>query len=158
MPRTLSYAGLFLLAALFAGCGQSGVATAKPDVPVTVTLRALDEPVPGEVVRLQARVTTRVDAEDLSLRIEAPEGLSFLDGRTQWQGSLPADESRGLEVDLVVPESGRHTVTATAVLRFPGGRFSAQDTYTVGPEAATRRPAGGVEIRRRDGVVEYGAE
>jgi len=158
MPRTLFQAALLLVAALSAGCSPSEKATAKPGVPLTVTLSALNEAAPGEVIRLRAVIETRVNAEHLTLRIEPPQGFSFLDGTAQWQGSLSAGATRTLEVELVVPETSRHTVIATGTLRFQGGRFSARDSYTVGPAATTKSPAGGVEIRRRDGVVEYGAE
>lgn len=156
---TLPHLTLALLwAVLLSGCetvknGDEATAD-KPAAPLVVTLEAMEEATPGQIVTFRATVRPLIDAEQIELHIVLPEGISPFGGAFDWQGSLAKAASRSIEFQIRVPEAGRHTLRANAVIPHQSGRFAAQATLIIGPEE--ENPAGIMRRERsRDGVIEY---
>lgn len=109
----------------------------KPTSPIEVTLApatAAGEVLPGQVVEMNATVTTRVDIERMEIRSVISGGAALAGGESVWEGSLKRGEAITLVFLVRTSGSGkgRVRVTAKALGRSGGGVMSGVGQYRFG--------------------------
>jgi hypothetical protein len=104
------------------------VPTGKPSVPLDMGLSLPDPPALGQVATLTFWVKPLIDAPDTSVQITLPEGLELVQGSLRWQGTIPANETRELQVSVRPVRTGPWTILAGAQSHLPGGALFGRQT------------------------------
>jgi hypothetical protein len=93
--------------------------------------------------RLRVRVTPRVHAPALEVKLALPPGVTLLKGETHWQAPARAAATLGRDLLLQVPPTGEQRIVATARLVFRRSLpMGAAAGYTYHEKPAARPPTG----------------
>ncbi len=113
-----------------------GPTMAKPASPLLLDVRLQGPWLAGEVVGVEVQVASRLDLDDVELRLVAEDGVQLLDGSAVWRGALVVGEPRvsrfqarvpvngggRLRVELVTGHDGQPRYLARRIVPLPEGR------------------------------------
>lgn len=89
--------------------------------PLTLEFNIRGTPALGQVFTLVMHIATQIDAPDIVLQLELPEGVILLEQFNGWQGDLHAGEGLTLSVQAKIVQPGEWRVVAEAASHPPGG-------------------------------------
>lgn len=110
---------LVILNLLFMNAGQSHAG--KPRGPLDLAMSTDATPVPGAVVGVTFTVTPRVDAPQLDVSVELPEGLPHADAPLHWTGPAAKDQPIALTFQVGPLGTQSYEVIGRATVSLPNG-------------------------------------
>jgi hypothetical protein len=130
MTRRIALASLLVGSLLI--CGHPGASTpAAAQAPVARTGK-LVAPIEIELLplarrkgdgsgqrRFRVRVTPRVDAPRLEVKVTLPSGVALVRGETRWQGPARAQVAQARDLTVKVPSTGERRLVVVARLLSP---------------------------------------
>ena len=138
------YAAALLLLTACSQAGSPADAANKPSGPLQVSLRPVEEVVPGGVVSFEAEVMAQTVLTEVVLDVELPAPLRFVAGRRHWQGPLLPGESKIISFSVYLPEQGEHHIRVSASVPGGNGSFSSEAVFLLRDGGI--EPAAGVQI------------
>lgn len=84
---------------------------AKPLSPIQVSIEPLEFPVPGKPVQFVVRTKVSIDAENLQVIVNVPQGVVLTEGKLNWRGPVLKGEEKSLQ--FVVTSTTSATTSAT---------------------------------------------
>lgn len=109
-----------LIPAAFAVAGD-GAPVKKPQAPIALRFGTEGTVAVGSPLTVTLAVTPMIPSESVTVSVTLPDGLSLLDGPTDWTGSLEKDQSHVLTIRVRPDLAASLEVRAKAVLRSVGG-------------------------------------
>ncbi len=146
---------LFILAILLAilslslmNVGQS--LAGKPRGPLDLAMSTDVSPVPGAMVGVTFTVTSRMDAAQLAVSVELPEGLPHLDGPLQWTGPAAKDQPIALTFQVGPLGTQSYEVIGRATVSLPSGSTWTQSVSILLEPVKHEKPNKPLPRLRRD--------
>ena len=111
----------------------------KPSSPIDVQLQPVTEPVPGQINEFKLTVSTKIDVSNIVTTVELPAGWKMQSGSPDWQGALSQGQEMVLRFRVMIPESGRYTLVARAIMGDSNnGQLAAVNSYSIGQDQSSK--------------------
>lgn len=127
---------------------------AKPQGPLTVTIKAAGKVKPGATARFDVTVVTQMDG-DMTITLFPPPGAKVKAGETLWRGEVGARGRKTLSVTLELPVTEQQEFRATATIIGPNNaRFGAGASYPIATAKSSAAPKQKRGTRQGQEIIE----
>ena len=103
----------------------------KPRGPVELSFSAGSTPSVGAVHRMTLTITARVEASEVNVSIELPEGLPHVEGELEWSGKAAKDQPLSLEFVVGPLQDRSYQIVGRATAKLRSGATWTQAISTV---------------------------
>lgn len=138
-----------LIPAAFAVAGD-GAPAKKPQAPIALRFGTEGTVAVGSPLTVTLTVTPMILSESVTVSVTLPDGLSLLDGPTDWTGSLEKDQSHVMTIRVRPDLAASLEVRAKAVLRSVGGSQMSRHAVLM-LDLDSDKPKSQPQLRQRSG-------
>jgi hypothetical protein len=117
----------------------------KPRGPIELSFGTDATPSVGAVLRMTLTVTAHVEASELTVLVELPEGLAHVEGELDWSGPVAKDQPVSLEFAVGPLQDRSYEIVGKATAKLRSGATWSQAASTVlepgGPLPQAEKPS-----------------